>query len=45
LTPKQTAQWDKTLSPVVSAWEGKDPRNKALLEAMRKELAASRAGN
>jgi TRAP-type C4-dicarboxylate transport system substrate-binding protein len=45
MTPEQTAEWDKTLSPVVSAWEGKDPRNKALLEAMRKELAASRAGN
>jgi TRAP-type C4-dicarboxylate transport system substrate-binding protein len=45
LTAAQTAQWDKMLAPVISGWEGKDARNKALLEAMRKELVASRSGN
>lgn len=45
LTPEQTAQWDKMLSPVVSSWVAKDDRNKTLLETMRKELASSRAGN
>lgn len=45
LSPEQTAQWDKMLSPVVSGWVGKDERNKALLETMRKELASSRSGN
>ena len=45
LTSEQTVQWDKMLSPVVSGWEAKDERNKALLEAMRKDIAASRAGN
>ena len=45
LTAEQTAQWDKMLSPVVAGWEAKDARNKALLEAMRKDLAAARAGN
>ncbi len=38
------AAWDKMLSPVVSAWESKDPRNKALLAALRQELANVRAG-
>lgn len=38
------AAWDKMLSPVVSAWEGKDVRNKALLAALRQELANVRAG-
>ena len=45
LSDEQTAQWDRLLSPVVSGWESKDARNKALSEAMRKELAAARAGN
>ena len=45
LTPEQTAQWDKMLSPVVSTWVSKDDRNKVLLETMRKELATSRSGN
>lgn len=40
----QTAAWDKMLAPVVSTWEAKDARNKALLAALRKELAAVRAG-
>jgi TRAP-type C4-dicarboxylate transport system substrate-binding protein len=44
-TADQTAAWDKLLSPVVAAWENKDPRNKALAAEMRKELAATRAGN
>jgi TRAP-type C4-dicarboxylate transport system substrate-binding protein len=44
-TAEQTAAWDKLLSPVVAAWENKDPRNKALAAEMRKELAATRAGN
>jgi TRAP-type transport system periplasmic protein len=39
------AAWDKMLAPVVSAWEGKDARNKALLAALRQELAKVRAGN
>ncbi len=38
------AAWDKMLSPVVSAWEAKDARNKALLAALRQELANVRAG-
>jgi uncharacterized membrane protein YqjE len=32
------------LAPVVAAWEAKDPRNKALLAALRQELANVRAG-
>jgi TRAP-type C4-dicarboxylate transport system substrate-binding protein len=36
--------WDKMLAPVVSAWEAKDARNKALLAALRQELANVRAG-
>jgi TRAP-type C4-dicarboxylate transport system substrate-binding protein len=44
-TKEQNAAWDKTLEPVVSGWESKDPRNKALADAMRKELAAARSGN
>jgi TRAP-type C4-dicarboxylate transport system substrate-binding protein len=36
--------WDKMLAPVVTAWEGKDARNKALLAALRQELANVRAG-
>lgn len=38
------AAWDKMLSPVVAAWEAKDARNKALLAALRQELANVRAG-
>ena len=44
LTKEQTADWDKTLAPVVTQWEAKDPRNQALLAALRQDLAASRAG-
>jgi TRAP-type C4-dicarboxylate transport system substrate-binding protein len=44
-TKEQNAQWDKMLAPVVSGWEAKDARNKNLSDAMRKELAAARAGN
>jgi TRAP-type C4-dicarboxylate transport system substrate-binding protein len=44
-TAEQTAAWDKLLSPVVAAWESRDPRNKTLVAEMRKELAATRAGN
>ena len=33
----------QALAPVVSGWEAKDPRNQALLDAMRQDLAASRA--
>jgi TRAP-type C4-dicarboxylate transport system substrate-binding protein len=36
--------WDKMLAPVVAAWEAKDARNKALLAALRQELANIRAG-
>lgn len=43
-TKDQDAAWDKMLAPVVSTWEAKDPRNKALLAAMRQELTAIRAG-
>jgi TRAP-type C4-dicarboxylate transport system substrate-binding protein len=39
------AAWDKMLAPVVAAWEAKDARNKALLAALRGELAKIRAGN
>jgi TRAP-type C4-dicarboxylate transport system substrate-binding protein len=45
LNAAQSAEWDKLLSPVVSAWEAKDARNKALLAAMREELAKIRADN
>jgi len=38
------AAWDKMLAPVVTAWEAKDARNKALLAALRQELANVRAG-
>jgi len=41
---EETAAWDKMLAPVVSAWEAKDARNKALLAALKAELAAIRAG-
>ena len=44
LTKEENAAWDKTLAPVVSTWEAKDPRNKALLAAMREELTKIRAG-
>jgi TRAP-type C4-dicarboxylate transport system substrate-binding protein len=44
LNKEQTADWDKTLAPVVTQWEAKDPRNQALLAALRQDLAASRAG-
>jgi TRAP-type C4-dicarboxylate transport system substrate-binding protein len=40
---EQTAEWDKTLQPVATQWEAKDARNQALLDAMRHDLAASRA--
>jgi TRAP-type C4-dicarboxylate transport system substrate-binding protein len=43
-TKAENAAWDKTLAPVVSTWEAKDARNKALLAAMRAELAKIRAG-
>jgi TRAP-type C4-dicarboxylate transport system substrate-binding protein len=44
LSKEQTADWDKTLAPVVTQWEAKDPRNHALIAALRQDLAASRAG-
>ena len=44
LTKEENAAWDKTLAPVVTTWEAKDARNKALLAAMREELAKIRAG-
>jgi TRAP-type C4-dicarboxylate transport system substrate-binding protein len=43
-TKDDMAAWDKMLAPVVSAWEAKDARNKALLSALREELAKVRAG-
>ena len=43
-TKEQNAAWDKMLAPVVAAWEAKDPRNKALLAALREELTKVRAG-
>jgi TRAP-type C4-dicarboxylate transport system substrate-binding protein len=42
-TKEDNAVWDKTLQPVLTAWEAKDARNKALSAAMRQELAAGRA--
>ena len=42
-TKEQNAEWDRLLAPVVAAWEAKDPRNKAVLAAMREELAKVRA--
>lgn len=39
-----TEAWDKALAPVVTAWEAKDARNKALLAALKQELASIRAG-
>jgi TRAP-type C4-dicarboxylate transport system substrate-binding protein len=44
-SPAETAAWDKQLAPVVAGWEAKDARNKALLAALRQELAKIRAGN
>ena len=43
LTKEQTADWDKTLAPVLTQWEAKDARNKGLLDAMRQDLTAGRA--
>ena len=43
LTKEQTADWDKTLAPVVTQWEARDPRNQALLADLQQDLAASRA--
>lgn len=43
-TKEDMADWDKMLAPVVSAWEAKDARNKALLAALRQEIANVRAG-
>jgi TRAP-type C4-dicarboxylate transport system substrate-binding protein len=39
------AAWDKALAQVVSEWEARDPRNKALLAELRAQLAKIRAGN
>jgi TRAP-type C4-dicarboxylate transport system substrate-binding protein len=44
LSKEQNAAWDRTLDPVVSGWEAKDPRHKALATSLRQELAAIRAG-
>jgi TRAP-type C4-dicarboxylate transport system substrate-binding protein len=44
LDKEQNAAWDRTLEPVVSSWEVKDARNKALSASLRQELAAIRAG-
>jgi hypothetical protein len=40
----EKAKWDKTLAPVIGAWEGKHPKGKALLSALKAELANIRAG-
>ena len=38
-----TAAWDRTMNPVIDAWVAKHPKGKALLDALKKELAAVRA--
>ena len=43
-TKEQNATWDKALAPVVSGWEAKDARNKALSTAMRQELRPPGSG-
>ncbi|MDH3233883.1 MAG: TRAP transporter substrate-binding protein [Alphaproteobacteria bacterium] len=40
----ETAKWDAALAPVISAWSGKHPKGKALLSALKAELANIRAG-
>jgi TRAP-type C4-dicarboxylate transport system substrate-binding protein len=37
-------QWAATVNPVVDQWAKKSPKNQVLLSALRKELAAIRAG-
>ena len=40
----EKAKWDAALAPVIGAWEGKHPKGKALLSALKAELANIRAG-
>jgi len=40
----ETAKWDKALAPVITGWQGKHPKGKALLGALKAELANIRAG-
>ncbi|MEJ2120115.1 MAG: TRAP transporter substrate-binding protein [Alphaproteobacteria bacterium] len=40
----EKAKWHKTLAPVIGAWESKHPKGKALLSALKAELANIRAG-
>jgi TRAP-type C4-dicarboxylate transport system substrate-binding protein len=44
LNAAQNKAWDEKLAPVVNKWADKDARNKALLAALREELAKIRAG-
>jgi TRAP-type transport system periplasmic protein len=40
----EKAKWDAALAPVIGNWEGKHPKGKALLSALKAELANIRAG-
>lgn len=40
----EKAKWDAALAPVIGDWEGKHPKGKALLTALKAELANIRAG-
>jgi TRAP-type C4-dicarboxylate transport system substrate-binding protein len=40
----EKAKWDAALAPVIGDWEGKHPKGKALLSALKAELANIRAG-
>ena len=40
----EKAKWDAALAPVIGNWEAKHPKGKALLAALRAELANIRAG-
>jgi len=44
LTPAAQRKWDATVNPVIDQWVKKHPKGKMLLGALKKELAAIRAG-
>jgi TRAP-type C4-dicarboxylate transport system substrate-binding protein len=41
---EEAAAWDRKLAPILEKWESAAPRNKALLAALRQELAAGQSG-
>lgn len=45
LDPAARKKWADTVNPVINQWANKHPKGKTLLSALKKELAAIRAGN